>query len=106
MSKFKSELNAKEKRELFDPAGSIAIKHPAGIRMLVSLKIADFHICEVIPHEHHLAIRLGCGAVLSVYRSGKVMIQGRLHGSGAGETKEMLVKILPAQTIWQIRLDR
>lgn len=105
MSRIKSALNAQEKRELFDPQGSLANNHPAGAKLLRDLTEADFHVCEVVNQAHHCLIRLGCGAILSIYKSGKVMVQGRLHGTGSGESKEMLEKLLPHNTIWQVRLD-
>ena len=104
MSRFKAALNAKEKRELFDPQGTFANNHPGGFKWLYALMEAQFHISEVVRHEHHCSIRLGCGAVLSVYKKGKVMVQGRLHGLGSTESKEMLEELLPRNTIWQVRL--
>lgn len=104
MNGIKSALNVQEKRELFDPQGSLANNHPAGAKLLHGLKEADFHVCEVVEQEYHYLIRLSCGAVLSIYKNGKVMVQGRLYGTGSGESKEMLEKLLPRNTIWQVRL--
>ncbi len=102
MSRFQSQLNAKELREFFDPQGTFAKKHVAGAELLRCLKEADFHICEVKDAGHHIWIRLGCGAILLTYLSGKVLVQGRLLGQEGRESKRLLDRLLPADTIWQL----
>ena len=104
MSRSKAALNAQEKRELADPTGHFARRHPAARQLLFALDREQFHICEVKMFEHHAWLRLGCGAIVSAYRSGRVLVQGRIHGLGSHESKEMLETLLPAGTVWQVRV--
>ena len=106
MSQVKCQLNVKENRELFDPQGSFARTYKTAAALLQSLRMNEFHICKVTPETHHVTIKLGCGATLSVYTaSGKVMAQGKLTGCGSQEAMQMLREMLPENTIWQLHME-
>lgn len=106
MSQFKSQLNVKEIREFFNPTGSFSRKYKTAADLLTTLRRNDFQICKVATYSHHVTIKLGCGAVLSVYTaSGKVMAQGKLKGCGSQEAMQMLGQLLPKNTTWMLQME-
>jgi hypothetical protein len=105
MSRIRSELNAEELKYFYEIEGAFARRHPQGHQMLETMRREDFHVCQVVEHDYHALIRLGCGAILSVYRSGKVLVQGRAYGCGADEAVSLLRELLPRSTVWQLRVE-
>ncbi len=102
MSRFRSELNISEIREFFEPSSDFSRRHPLARQMLGELGQFNFHICEVTEHNHHTWIRLGCGAILSVYQSGKVLVQGRVQDA---DSETMLKEILHGRSVaWQLKV--
>lgn len=103
MSRIRSELNAQELRYFFAPRGAFARRHRHARQILATLRVEDFHVCEVVEHPGHAWIRLGCGAILTVYQNCTVLVQGRAYGCGADEAVALLREVLPASTVWQLR---
>lgn len=50
--------------------------------------------------DYGYQIRLICGAIINVYSSGKVVVQGKLDPRGKTERVSLLHEILPASTVF------
>lgn len=106
MSRFRSELSVAETRGYFTPNSAFSRKHPVACGLFNSLRKTDFHICEVVLHERHTWIRLSCGAILSIYETtGGCLVQGKMLDYDGAESLQMLRNLLPANTVWQVRVD-
>ena len=67
--------------------------------IVAALVAEDFYIVTKKEIPYGLQIKLGCGAVVNVYSSGKVMVQGTLIPACAEESMPLLVKALPPLTM-------
>ena len=74
--------------------------------IVAALVAEDFYIATKKEIPYGLQIKLGCGAVVNVYSSGKVMVQGKLIPACAEESMPLLVKALPPLTMWMLPLAK
>jgi hypothetical protein len=65
------------------------------------LRELDFALDPPRRNAHGTQIRPRCGAVICVFDTGKVVVQGRLIESVAEESMVRLRQVLPASTSWQ-----
>ena len=63
----------------------------------------DFFINSVNKIEHGWQIRLGCGAIVNVYNSGTVLVQGKLIPECREESLLTLKAALPPETRWCLK---
>lgn len=105
MSRFQSHLNAQQKKQFLSPQGKSSARTSKASRVLSVLSHHDFQICQIVERKTHMWIRLGCGAIVSVYVTGTVLVQGRIYGCGAAEAEQMLRQVLPAPLVWKARVD-
>lgn len=68
-----------------------------------SLTESDFFIDSIKKIEYGQQLRLGCGAVISVYDRGTVLVQGKLHPQCREESLAKLRQALPPDTRWQLK---
>lgn len=68
----------------------------------VKLQQLNFHIKSVRQIAFAQQIKLGCGAVVTIYDCGKVLTQGKLISSCRDESMALLKQALPPDTIWGI----
>ncbi len=101
MTTFNANLPEQENR-LLRPDSTLARRHPYGYRVLINLGREGVGVQEVTQHDYHAVIRLSCGPVISVYRTGKVLVQGKLSWSVGIETKEAIERSLPQSTVWKM----
>ena len=75
----------------------------APFAMLIQQKLheLDFALDPPLRVANATQIRLKCGALISVYDSGKVVAGGRLIESVAEESLALLRLVLPSTTYWQ-----
>lgn len=70
-------------------------------QVLTDLIELDFYIEAHDPFEHGYRIRLGCGIVITLYFSGKTLVQGKLKiESGKEALLKTLVGLLPQRSKW------
>ena len=106
MSRFQTHLNVHQQKKFLSPPTRIPdTRTELAGHVLSALGTHDFHICEIVEHRNHLWIRLGCGAIISVYATGTVLVQGRIYGCGAAEAAELLRQMLPGRLVWKARVD-
>jgi hypothetical protein len=75
----------------------------AARELIAALQHGDIFIRAVVFHKHHALIRLCCGATLSVYHAGKVLVQGKFLHCSPRKGMEMLKPFLPADnTVWEV----
>ena len=67
------------------------------------LRQLDFHIASVSKIDHGQQIRLGCGAIVNVYNSGTVLVQGKLIPECREESLLTLKLALPSITRWCVK---
>ena len=67
------------------------------------LRQLDFHIASNSKIEHGWQIRLGCGAIVNVYNSGTVLVQGKLIPECREESLLTLKLALPPITRWCLK---
>jgi hypothetical protein len=101
MPRIQSELSARQLKTLIDTEGEFAKRKPAAYALFMRMRADHFHICDVHIGSAVAAIHLGCGAVVSIYQRGTVMVQGRIN-TGSFDTKADLERVLPASTVWQL----
>jgi hypothetical protein len=68
--------------------------------LLTALQKDDFHITKQATQTHGYTIWLGCGFVIAVYQTGKVLVQGKFDRRWGQEAVELLIPMLPPQTQW------
>jgi hypothetical protein len=105
MSRFQTHLNEHQRKKYLSPKSKFPARTPTAGQVLSVLGKHDFHICEIVEHKHHIWIRLGCGATISVYTTDTILVQGRIYGCGAAEAGATLRQILPGRLVWQARID-
>jgi hypothetical protein len=62
------------------------------------LMARDFIIDDVKPISHGVQICLSCGAFVSIFKTGNVLLQGKLPRANYANTKALLLDALPANT--------
>ena len=67
-------------------------------RLIVDLVRSGMDVTSARPIDHAYQIRLDCGVIINVYRTGKVLVQGKLDPRGMTERVHLLQKLLPAGT--------
>ena len=105
MALFRSHLNDTREIQPQSPPRQFRARTEQAGQVLAVLGKHGFRINELVERHIQIRIHLSCGAVVSVYTMGTVMVQGRIHGRGARETAETLRAILPATLVWQARVD-
>lgn len=106
MSRFQSELNAQQKEQYLSPQKEASPPASKSGHVLSLLDKNDFHICDIVESDMDVRIRLGCGAVITVYTTGTVLVQGQIYGYGSAEAEKILREILPTPFVWKARVDR
>jgi len=67
------------------------------------LRKHGFHILETKPIQHGTQIRLLEGAIINVYGTPKILVQGTSVFESPQELKKQLEYVLPARiTVWKI----
>lgn len=66
--------------------------------LVAQLRRHRLEVMSVREIEHAFQIRLECGVIINVYRTGKVLVQGKLDQRGMTERVYVLQKLLPAGT--------
>jgi len=67
------------------------------------LRKHGFHILETKPIQHGTQIRLLEGAIINVYGTPKILVQGKSFFESPQELKKQLEYVLPARiTVWKI----
>lgn len=67
------------------------------------LRALEFAVVDVRQISHGEQIRLLCGAVVNVYDTGRVLVQGKLVESVREETLKLLRLVLPPTTKWMCK---
>lgn len=67
------------------------------------LHALDFDIICIKEIEHGQQVRLVCGAVINIYNSGTVLVQGKLHEHYRERSSILLKHILPPNTRWRAK---
>ena len=67
-------------------------------RLIVNLERSGLEVTSVRPIDHAYQIRLECGVIINVYRTGKVLVQGKLDPRCKTHCVYLLQKLLPAGT--------
>ena len=68
--------------------------------LTTALQNDDFHIKKQATQMYCFTIWLGCGFVIAVYSSGKVLVQGKFDRHWGKESMELLIPLLPPHTQW------
>ncbi|MDP2367415.1 hypothetical protein [Rhodoferax sp.] len=74
------------------------------IAMDIEIKLHElnFHIKSVRQIAFAQQIKLTCGAVVTTFDTGKVLVQGKFLPSSRDESLALLKQALPPETIWGI----
>lgn len=62
----------------------------------------EFPLQQCRQVSHGMMINLCCGAKITVYNNGNVLVQGTISGHCYKKVARSLEKILPVHTVWQI----
>jgi hypothetical protein len=68
--------------------------------LTTALKKEDFKITKQEEQMYGDTVWLGCGFVIAVYHSGKVLVQGKFDRRWGQEALELLIPMLPPHTQW------
>jgi hypothetical protein len=68
--------------------------------LLQEIRTADFYIREERDVPDGRQVRLGCGATITVYQRGTILVQGKFIASARDESIAMLKAILPPHARW------
>lgn len=67
------------------------------------LRKHGFHILDIKPIQHGTQIRLLEGAVINIYQTPKILVQGKSVFESPEKLKEQLEYVLPSRiTVWNI----
>ena len=67
------------------------------------LRKYGFHILDIKPIQHGTQIRLLEGAIINIYRSPKILVQGKSVFESPDKLKEQLEYVLPSRiTVWKL----
>jgi hypothetical protein len=105
MSRFPSPLKTTKGNPSQSPPRQFRARTEQASHVLSVLGKHGFRINELVERHIQIRIHLSCGAIVSVYTTGTVLVQGRIHGCGAREAADTLRAILPEPLIWQARVD-
>lgn len=105
MSRFPSQLKFNKEKQSQSPPRQFRARTQKAAHVLSVLGKHGFRINELVERHIQIRIHLSCGAIVSVYTTGTVLVQGRIHGGSAREDAETLRAILPAPLVWQARVD-
>lgn len=67
-------------------------------RLASHLQKSGLEVTSVLAIEYGCQIRLECGAIINVYKTGKVLVQGKLDPRGKAQRVHLLQQLLPAGT--------
>lgn len=67
---------------------------------------AGIFVDSVVEIDHGQQIRLGCGAIVNIYDSGTVLVQGKLSPRGGESTLAKLKKVLPPDSRWMVKISK
>jgi hypothetical protein len=67
-------------------------------RLIGNLERNGLEVTSVRPIDHAYQIRLACGVIINVYKTGTVLVQGKLDARGKTHRVYLLQKLLPAGT--------
>ncbi len=67
-------------------------------RLASHLQNSGLEITSVHTIEYGCQIRLECGAIINVYKTGKVLVQGKLDPRGKAQRVHLLQQLLPTGT--------
>ena len=70
--------------------------------LLKLLKADDFHINKHKEEMHGYKVWLGCKLIICVYKSGKILVQGKFDPHYGEESMRFLIPLLPPETRWMI----
>ncbi len=68
--------------------------------ILQDLRGSGLVITSVEPISCATQIRLACGAVINVFTTGKVVVQGAVHKQYRQRVLQLLKQVLPVNTTW------
>lgn len=105
MSRFQSHFNATKEKQPQSPPRQFRGRTEQAGHVLSVLGKHGFHINELVERHIQIRIHLSCGAIVSVYATGTVLVQGRIHGCGARKAADTLRAMLPEPLVWQARVD-
>ena len=67
------------------------------------LRKHGFHILETKPIQHGMQIRLLEGAIINIYHTPKILVQGKSVFESPEKLREQLEYVLPSRiTVWKI----
>ena len=67
-------------------------------RLASHLQNRGLEVTSVLVIEYGCQIRLECGAIINVYKTGKVLVQGKLDPRGKAQRVHLLQQLLPTGT--------
>lgn len=105
MSRFPSQLKSNQNKQPQSPPRQFRARTEQAGHVLSVLGRHGFRINELVERHIQIRIHLSCGAIVSVYTTGTVLVQGRIHGGSAREAADTLRAILPEPLVWQARVD-
>lgn len=105
MSRFQPPLKTTKEKQPQSPPRQFRARTEKAGQVLSVLGKHGFRINELVERHIQIRIHLSCGAIVSVYTTGTVLVQGRIQGCGAREAGETLRAILPEPLVWQARVD-
>lgn len=79
---------------------SVEFEKPSADKIRSSLLGVGFSITQVAPLPYGEQLHLGCGAVINVYNTGRVVVQGKVHPDVRPRVLSALKGLLPSDTRW------
>jgi hypothetical protein len=73
-------------------------------QVIAALGKNGFQVSKHAEHDTHIWIALHCGAVISAYATGTVLVQGRISGPDAENAARLLHQVLPGKVVWKARV--
>jgi hypothetical protein len=70
--------------------------------IVAALKADDFQVDRCDEELHGHKITLGCRLIVCVYKSGKIVVQGKYDAQWGAESLEHLIPLLPPNTMWNV----
>ena len=67
---------------------------------------AGIFVDSVVEIDYGQQIRLGWGAVVNIYDSGTVLVQGKLSPRGGENTLATLKQVLPPDSRWTVKIGK
>ena len=69
-------------------------------QLLNLLRADDFHVNKHAEDPYGYKVWLGCRLIICVYKSGKIIVQGKYDPRWGAESLEHLIPLLPPHTNW------